>query len=478
MRRIAITLVMLCSLLVTSVELHAEDLDALLSGFEEDAAETAASEQEDALEGLMQGFDEETERKKEEADEPPPLLPDWLVLKGGLSLLSTINFAHDAPEHGQPDYRGLSEFRGHGELIGDFTFGNWKMRVAGTAFYDAAYTFNDQRDLYTDDYLDEYEDEVELGEFYLHGPLTENLDLKVGRQIVVWGKSDNIRITDILNPLDLRYPGMLDIRYLRLPVTMTKLDYFVGDWSISTMMIHEPRFDKYTLYNGEFYPANQPAPVANEPGWSWDNQQYALSANGIFSGWDLSFYAASVFQEQAYLDSSTSGTPSRKWERTTMFGSAVNIALGNWLLKGEVAFWNSLRYSTTTDEKSRFDFLAGVEYSGFNETTISFELADRHILDYDLILENAPDYQKEDWLQYVLRFVRNFRNDTVHFTVLLSSFGLFSEDGGFERIQLEYDLSDSISVMGGVVFYEGGDHPGFRTVEDNDRLIFELKYRF
>jgi len=271
---------------------------------------------------------------------------------------------------------------------------------------------------------------------------------------------------------------MLDIRYQRLPVTMSRLDYFWDSWNINAMLIHEPRFDKLTRYNGEFFPANRPLPPLEEPGWSLDNQQAGLALNGIFSGWDISFYGASVFQERAYITADVTGTQYRTHERTAMLGTAANIVLGSWLLKGEAAYWDGLRYSNIEDTKPRFDVLAGVEYMGFSETTISFEIANRHIMDYDPRLERLPDGQKEDWTQYALRFVKDFMNDTLHLTAIISSFGLLGADGGFERFQLDYDISDNLSVMGGVVFYEAGDFPGFKNIGDNDRLIFELEYRF
>ena len=83
--------------------------------------------------------------------------------------------------------------------------------------------------------LDAYEQESELREVYLQGALASALDIKVGRQIVVWGKSDNIRITDVLNPIDNREPGLVDIEDVRLPLTMSRLDFYFGDWGLSTM---------------------------------------------------------------------------------------------------------------------------------------------------------------------------------------------------------------------------------------------------
>lgn len=465
---------LLVFLLCSCQSLQADELESLMGGFDDEASSGSDNE----LEELLGGFSEEESEQQEVLPGSDPFLPQWLTLQGSLSLQSTINFAHSAPDPGQPDYRGLSMFRGHGELIAEASFSKWKARIGGTAFYDAAYQLNGQRDLYTDKYLSEYEDELELNEAYLKGSLSDNIDLKLGRQIVVWGKSDNLRVTDILNPLDRRYPGMLDIRYQRLPVTMTRLDYFWDSWNINAMLIHEPRFDKLTRYNGEFFPGTKPAPRLENPDWDWDNQQAGVALNGIFSGWDLSFYAASVFQERAHLEIDPAGTPYRTRDRATMVGTAGNIVLGSWLIKGEAAYWDGMKYSNVADEKSRFDVLAGVEYMGFSDTTIAFEIANRRILDHDPLLKNLPDGQREDWTQYALRFVRDFMNDTLHLTGIVSSFGLLGAEGGFERFQLDYDISDNITLMGGVVFYESGDYPGFQDIGSNDRLLFELEYRF
>ena len=468
-------IIVLATFLSLSPLLRADELDSLLSGFETEAPPSESEE----LEGLIDGFSESvTDEQLQGSIEPKPTLPEWLDLQGSLSLQSTLNFAHSAPNPGEPDYRGLSMFKGLGELIAEASFAGWKARIGATAFYDAAYQLNGQRDLYTKKYLEEYEKEIELNEAYLQGALTDDLDLKVGRQIVVWGKSDNIRVTDVINPLDRRWPGMTDIRYLRLAVTMTRLDYYWDNWNISALLIHEPRFDKFPVFNGEFFPFPQPAPPLAAPDWSWENQQFGLALNGIFSGWDLSFYAASVFPENPFLSRNASGSPVSTYERAAMLGTAANIAFGNWLFKAEAAYWDGLNYSTIADEKSRFDMLAGVEYMGFSDTTVSFEIANRHILDYDPQLEALPDGQKEDWSQYALRFVRNFMNDTLHATILVSSFGLLGADGGFERLQLEYDFTDAFTMTGGVVLYESGDFPGFREIGDNDRILFELEYRF
>jgi hypothetical protein len=476
MKRILLLLAISFLVLTIGSPSEADELESLLSGFEDDASPSVESEVEEELDDLLGGFSDEQDALPTAASPDSPVLPEWLELSGSLALQSTVNFSQTAPLPGQPDYRGLSMFRGAGELLSDLSYEGWKARVGISMFYDAAYQLNGQRQFYTDEFLDQYESELRLDEAYLQGGLGSKLDLKIGRQIVVWGKSDNIRITDILNPLDLRLPGLVDIRFLRLPVTMTKLDYYQGNWNLGGMVIHEPRFNKFPVFNGEFYPLDRPLPDPEEPEISWENQQAALSLNGIFSGWDIAFYGAYVFDRQPYFSDLAVAT--REYEKVLFGGIAANYALGNWLLKGEAALTDGLRFSTIDEEKQRFDVLLGFDYSGFSETTITFEFANRHIINLDERLAEPPDGQKEDWTQFAFRFTKDFLNDTLHLTLLFSSYGIFAGEGGFERFQLEYDLRDNLKLTGGVVLYQSGDFPSFQDAGDNDRLLFEVEYRF
>ena len=123
---------------------------------------------------------------------------------------------------------------------------------------------------------------------YIQGSLTKSLDVKIGRQIVVWGKSDNIRVTDVLNPLDIREPGLTDIEDLRLPVTMSRLDYYIGDWSLTGIAIHEIRFNKRPEYGSDFYPGSQPPPHEDKPDHCGNNTEYAVAINTAFSNRQVS----------------------------------------------------------------------------------------------------------------------------------------------------------------------------------------------
>jgi len=81
-------------------------------------------------------------------------------------------------------------------------------------------------------------------------------------------------------------------------------------------------------------------------------------------------------------------------------------------------------------------------------------------------------------LQTVAKLVRDYVNDTIQLKILFSIFGGHGEDGAFERFQLDYDLTDDITLTGGVIFYQAADQGALSSIEDNDRVFFELIYEF
>lgn len=441
----------------------------LMEGFETKDVETGKDGKEkktDELDSIKGGSEDTSSRFSFDG-----------YLKHGLS----YNFAHDRPEPGKTDWRGLSRFRSEINLELKVKLSEtWQAQVEGKAYYDFVFAMRG-RDEFTGAVLDNREQDAEFGESYILGSITDKLDIRFGRQINVWGKSDNIRVTDILNPLDLREPGLVDIEDLRLPVTMTRLDYYLGNWNLSGIFLHEIRFNKVPAFGSDFFPGESPLPLEDAPSDSLDNTQFAAALSGILSGWDLAFYFADVYNDPPHQEAKPDGQKMRKHARLKMFGSAFNMALGNWLLKAEAAYLDGFKFFNAPGggkSFSRADALVGFEYTGFHETVISFEIANRHLFDFRDSLKLAPDKAVEDEFQTAFRFTREFLNDTLTVTFLAQTFGALGGDGAFQRISAEYDLTDSIRLSGGFVFYTSGDLRQFNDVGDNDRLFLGIRYSF
>lgn len=442
-------------------------MDEIVQGFEDEAP----SQEDDILQGFDEQADEQIPPSSEERQ------PSSWRIEGELAFTAAYNFSPEA----EPPWRGFSMVRPEAELTLKNKFSDrWQAQVSAHGFYDLVFGLRG-RENYTPQVLDEYEKELELKDTFIQGRLTGHLDTKIGRQVVVWGTLDNLRVTDVLNPLDLRVPGMTDIDDLRLPVTMLKLDYYRNNWAMSAMAIPEVRFSKRPVFGSDFFPAPVPLPPEDVPDNGFEDVQYAAALTGVFSGWDIGFYGADIYADQPYAESdpALSGQFVRKHARVKMLGSATNLAAGNWLLKAEAAWVDGLRYTNTPgSEYARIDLGGGLEYSGFSEATVSLEAANRHICDYDSRLEQPPAEIRENEFQWALRFTKDFINDTVTLTLLASTFGVKADDGAFERLDAEYDITDALAIRGGVVLYQAGDKGLFQDVDGNDRCFVVVKYNF
>ena len=490
---IIINAIVICSPLA-SLAADDIDLEEVLEGFEDDDG----SPEGETLGDVLEGFEEEpsstdavvSSRAEESSVNTTERYPS-LSIGGSARIRTFYNYAKDPPEQTETDWRGISSLRGDllVELASKLSAA-WQAKLSLWGYYDLIYDIRGYRD-YTDEVIEAHVKDLELKDTYIQGRLLPSLDLKAGRQIVVWGKSDNLRVCDVLNPLYLREVGMTDIRDLRLPVTMVRLDYYRSYWNVSAMAIPEIRFNDLPVYGGDYYVGDAPLPEEEVPADGIENMEYALALNGVFSGWDMALYYAEIYDDAPYLalastDLVDPGPPPvlqpnlvLRHTRLTMFGAAWNLALGNWLIKSEAAHFSGLKYFNAPDKTyARTDILAGVEYSGFSDMTIAFEALNRHLHDYDEVLADAPTGVKRNEPQYAARLTRDWLHETLTLTLLASAYGVDFLSGSFERIALAYDLTDAFTVNGGLVLYQSGDRPEFENIGDSDRIFLELKYSF
>lgn len=456
------------SLLIVSLFslLQAENIDADLAGFDDTPTSQQAKENED---DVMDGFDDSNALEEDEQiEDEKALLPG---LTGKLTQQITYSLYNDAP------HDGISSVKSSLLLDYEHKFESGiRLKMNAKAYYDAIYSFFKAREDFTTQEKDELESEVELFDAYVEGKITDSFDYKIGRQVVVWGRSDTIRVTDILNPLDNRRPGIVDIEDLRLPVAMAKFDYFIGDWRITPIAILEQRFSKRPPFGSVF----NPSPVVSPNDENYDDVTYALSIGGEFTGWDINFYAAKIRNDEGQLELPSNANPYGViyHDKIQMYGTALNILTGSWLFKTEIAHFEDLKYFTTGDKAfSRTDALVGFEYNGIADTLVSYDLVTRNMGDYDerLITEAIP--LKKHAYQHAFRVSADFMNATLSANYLISLYGEKLDEGGFQRAWVKYELGEGVNMNAGFVDYIGGSL-FFDTIKKNDMIFTDISYSF
>jgi len=381
------------------------------------------------------------------------------ILYGSIDIEAHHNISND---------KDLSSLKTLVDVIGEYKFDNG-VKVNGNlkGYHDFVY------DLENRTIPNGYENEINLNELNIELEISPNLDFKTGRQIVVWGKSDSIRITDILNPLDNRTPGLVDIKNLRLGRTMSKLDYYVDNLNLSIIALHENRFTKNPKSGSDF--KLTPDLSENKPDNSLENMGVALSLKATFEGYDVDLYFADTYIDKAYLKNGILQYDNK----SKMVGAAYNKVVDSFLLKAEAAHFDNIQYNGVTDTKARTDALLGVEYSGVIDGSVSYEIALRKIHKYSSAINiKSNGYKTEKEVQHALRFNQSYLNQALDLSAVLSLFGDHGQDGGSARVSLDYALDDQTSISGGVIDYIGGDNLTINAYKDNDRIFAKVSYLF
>ncbi len=437
--------------------------DEMLDGFD-DTPDTVTQEKSSGDE-LLDGFEDTPAPSSEVEEENSDLVPG---LTGKLTEQVAYSLYDDKP------HDNISSFKSSLLLDYEYKFENgFKFKANAKAYYDAIYDIKGS-EKFSQDELDELRSEVELFDAYIEGSITDNFDMKLGRQVVVWGRSDTLRVTDILNPLDNRRPGMVDIEDLRLPVAMAKFDYFIGDWRVTPIAILEQRFSKNPPFGSVFYPA----PIAAPDDEDYSDVTYALSVGGEFSGWDVNFYAARIHDDEGHGVDLFTPTARIEHDKVNMFGTALNLLTGSWLFKTEIAYFDGLKYTTTGDKSfTRTDALLGVEYKGIADTLVSYDMVRREIGEYDNRLINELNPLNKQSYQHAFRVSSDFMNASLTANYLISLNGDKLDEGGFQRAWVKYELGEGINTNIGVVDYIGGSLV-FDKIKDNDMVFADISYSF
>ena len=457
------------------------EMKATLSGFDE--GESAKDEKD-----ILSEFDENNNIKHSDKTKETTGNEDWNIFSGFTGISLSYSFVQEPPEeNSNSDWSGLTITRPFFSLTFDTKLGkNWQSRISAKAFYDFAFSLK-ERDKFSNEVLNELEKEAEIREFYLEGTLFRSLDIRLGSQILVWGTADSLRVVDILNPTDNREYGMTDLEDVRIPIPMTRIDYYLGSYKMQAVAVHQIKFNKSAPAGSDYNPTKtdikEVVPESNA-----ENTEYGLAFHGTFIGWDASIHWAKYFDDEAHLFITDLNfvpgvglVPSleNRHSRLTMSGIALSINSGNYIWKAEAASFWGMGFNNVKEKKfTATEILIGTEYSGWSDTSLIIESGVKHFNDFDTRLEAEPDYQLEDRIATTVNFMQDYYNQTLHLQILGTMIGDWGDDGGLNRVSLEYDAMDAFSIKGGVMIYQSGDSLFFQSLNVNDRIFFEARFSF
>ena len=341
--------------------------------------------------------------------------------------------------------------------------------------------------------------ELELGlrEAYLD-VYFDNMDLRLGKQQIVWGKADGVFITDIVSPKDLDEFLLRDFDEIRTGITSLKADYYLGDNTIELVWI--PTFTPTILPNEASIWSRTPIfplPVTIDasqkeiPG-RLENSEGFIKYSGMSSLLDFELMVGSMWEDDPTMHISPimeAGNPmptglllTPRHHQLTLAGGSFSSELGGFIFRGEGAYYLGKQFTANNNtglpvellDKDYVHYLIGTDFS-IRTTRLSVQFIQRAILGYE-------DAILEDELDNTMTFLANktFFKETLTLQ-LFSYVGLNNKDA-FIRPSLTYDLADGFEILAGANIFvknENSKDPGlFGYYDDNDMVYVKVKYSF
>ncbi len=337
--------------------------------------------------------------------------------------------------------------------------------------------------------------EIELRELYFKKSIGRSY-LTLGKQQIVWGKSDGLKVLDVVNPQDLREFILRPFEQSRIPLWTVNFELPLGESTLQFLWVPDKTYNTLASRDSVYAisaPSLVPTPqvgasvvrnFAKRPGRLFEDSDYGLRYTSFKGGWDLSFVYlyhyqdTPVFFQKLVLNPQPTVTINPKYIRSHLIGGAFSKAFGKWVFRSELGystdkyFIENLQVSTSGVRKSdELGYVLGLDWSGIENVFISVQLFQSHILNYSpTIIRDRIDSVASILLR------KKFRNETVSFE-LLALHNINNSDG-VVRPKLTYDLKDDLRLILSMDVFYGNRNGLFGQFGKNDRVSIGLIFSF
>jgi len=367
----------------------------------------------------------------------------------------------------------------------------WEFRGRAFSWYDAAMDFEptNSTDL-TPGIKRHYRTYVQSKEAYLlYGG--DDFDFRIGQQQIVWGKTDGLRMLDIVNPLDMREFMLDDFLDSRIGLWSARLNWYAelggAEHEFEFIVIPDARPVELAPVGSRWAAALPTAPAGSvlavqsgrEPGWRPSDVETGLAWRSNLDGWDVSLNWFYGWKDSPNMQKSlTTGllTLTPVYQRMNTVGGSFSNAFGAAVLRGEMAVnigeglnKNGTTPSTSVGRGTTVNASLGADYTK-NNWRISPQLFIRTLPGWDsTIAENMISGFAS------LIVSTDYLNEKLKPELL----GLYDwADGSWMlRPKLAYEFSDQITAKLGADLF-GGSNGLFGQFDKNDRIYSEVEYTF
>jgi len=333
----------------------------------------------------------------------------------------------------------------------------------------------------SDFFHNEFSDQTsKIHEAYIDYTL-EELNIRLGRQIIIKGNSDGFRITDNISPVDSSEYVTRSFDETRMAVDAMNFSWNKINYSLNFIFI--PVFTPAEIPDKEspWFIENgfSGQTIENDPEKKLSNSEAGIFVNFYLPGLDFGFSYFRGFSDNpvSRLEKMESETLCLKnYEKEEIFGSFFSKPLKDFVLRGETAYFKGIGFSS----KNQFDnprkadllkWLAGLDWYPGNNITLTWQFYQ------ELLTSQKNRTQKQNHLNilYFKASKKLFREK-----LTLASCVQINTDKTdlYLNFSTDYELTSRIKIYGGTDFFSGKESGIYGRYEDNTQMWFKVKYSF
>ena len=335
--------------------------------------------------------------------------------------------------------------------------------------------------------------DLELREFYVETAVGRTF-LTVGKQQIVWGNADGLKVLDVLNPQDFREFILDDFDESRIPLWALNAEIPIGGIVTQLVWIPDRTYHNipeseaiYSFTAAAFRPVLSPGiPVSLEP-IKRPERFFADSDIGIrlstfWRGWDLTtnyFYHYQdipvLFQRREIFEGSPLIVIQPRYERSHLIGGTFANVLGQLTIRGEMGYSTNRFYQTVMSNDNsgllntnELTYVLGIDWFGISETFISTQI-------FQSWIGGSPQGLLRDKIDTNLSLLlrRDFQNEQLKSEVLWVHNA--NQSDGMIRPKISYELYDNANLWTGLDLFYGNSDGLFGQFDGNDRIVFGVE---
>lgn len=333
----------------------------------------------------------------------------------------------------------------------------------------------------------------ELREFYVDMFLG-NAALRVGKQQIVWGQADGLKVLDVVNPQSFREFILDEFDDSRIPLWTLNANIPLGEVSqLQLLWIPDKTYHdfpeqgtSYAFTSSRLIPQvpdgyNVVINEANRPAEFIHDSDTAVRFSTFFGGWDITLNYLYHFDDTPVYYRSIEAdtiTIDPLFERTHLIGGTLSNAFGNFTLRSEVGFATDSYFVTqnTNDEDGieefgELSYVVGLDYHGLTNTFLSAQFF------RSVLTDNVEGVTRED-AESSLTFLveRTFFNETWKAeTLFIHS---INDSDGIVRPKINFEYASNVNIWVGADIFYGSSDGLYGQFKDESRVYFGLDWGF